>query len=252
MLRVMAVDDDAAALAELTDLLREDPRIEQVTAADGTAEALRGLSRILGAGDRVDAVFLDVRLPGLDGLDFTRLLTGFAAPPLVVFVTAHEDFAVAAFELGAVDYVLKPVRPERLAEAVRRVDETVHRTTEPPARDELVPVELGGRIRLVSRSSITYAKAHGDYVRLYTADGSYLLRTPLVALARRWESAGFIRIHRSTLVAARHISEVRFDGGRAVVQVGEEPLTVSRRHTREVRELLVRRFRQESPAVEQH
>jgi DNA-binding LytR/AlgR family response regulator len=252
MLRVMAIDDDAAALDELTVRLRGDPRIEQVTEAGGAAEALRSLSRILVAGDRVDAVFLDVRMPGLDGLDFTRLLTGFAAPPRVVFVTAHEDFAVAAFELGAVDYLLKPVRPERLAEAVRRVDEAVHRTTEKPALDEVVPVELGGRIRLVSRASITYAKAHGDYVRLHTAEGSYLVRTPLIALARRWEGAGFIRIHRSTLVAARHISEVRFDGGRAVVQVGEEPLTVSRRHTREVRELLVRRFRQEPQAAESH
>jgi DNA-binding LytR/AlgR family response regulator len=249
MLRVMAVDDDAAALAELTCLLRADPRIEQVTEATGAADALRSLSRLLVAGDRIDAVFLDVRMPGLDGLDFTRLLTGFAAPPRVVFVTAHEDFAVEAFELGAVDYLLKPVRAERLAEAVRRVGEAVHRTVEAedgrPALDEVVPVELGGRIRLVSRASITYAKAHGDYVRLHTAEGSYLVRTPLVALARRWEGAGFIRIHRSTLVAARHISEVRFDGGRAVVHVGEEPLAVSRRHTRAVRELLVRRFRKE-------
>jgi DNA-binding LytR/AlgR family response regulator len=253
MLRVLAVDDDAVALGALSLLLREDPRIEQVTEAGGAAEALRGLSRLLIAGDRIDAVFLDIRMPGLDGLDFTRLLSGFAAPPRVVFVTAHEDFAVTAFELGAVDYVLKPVRPERLAEAVRRVDEAVRRTAstaEAAPLDEVVPVELGGRIRLVSRASITYAKAHGDYVRLHTADASYLVRTPLIALAKRWENAGFIRIHRSTLVAARHISEVRFDGGRAVVQVGEEPLTVSRRHTRQVRELLVRRFRQEQQAAE--
>ncbi|MGH3389403.1 MAG: LytR/AlgR family response regulator transcription factor [Actinomadura sp.] len=252
MLCVMAVDHDAAALAELACLLRADPRVDQVTEAAGAAEALRSLSGLLVAGDRIDAVFLDVRMPGLDGLDFTRLLTGFAAPPRVVFVTADENSAVTAFELGAVDYVLKPVRAERLAEAVRRVGEAVRRTAEEtegrPALDEVVPVELGGRIRLVSRASITYAKAQGDYVRLHTAEGSYLVRTPLVALARRWEGAGFIRIHRSTLVAARHISEVRFDGGRAVVHVGEEHLTVSRRHTRAVRELLVRRFRQEPHA----
>jgi DNA-binding LytR/AlgR family response regulator len=195
-------------------------------------------------------VFLDIRMPGLDGLDFTRLLSGFAAPPEVVFVTAYDNCAVAAYELGALDYLLKPVRPERLAEAVRRVDEAVHRTAPPgeaaadrPPDDEIVPVELGGRTRLVPRREVTYVEAHGDYVRLHTAEASYLLRMPLAALARRWEAAGFIRIHRSTLVASAHVTELRFDGGRAAVQVGEELLPVSRRHTRQVRDLLVRRFR---------
>jgi DNA-binding LytR/AlgR family response regulator len=250
MLRVLAVDDEVPALEELLYLLREDPRIEQVGGAGDAAAALRDLSRMLVAGERLDAVFLDIRMPGLDGLDFTRLLTGFATPPEVVFVTAHDDCAVAAYELGALDYLLKPVRPERLAEAVRRVDEAVHRgaptedgAPDRPAQDEMVPVELGGRTRLVSRRTVTYVEAHGDYVRLHTGDGSYLVRMPLASLAKRWEAAGFIRIHRSTLVASAHISELRFDGGRAAVQVGTELLPVSRRHTREVRDLLVRRFR---------
>lgn len=269
MLRVLAVDDEVPALEELAYLLRADPRIERVTDASDSAVALRNLSRMLVGGERLDAVFLDIRMPGLDGLDFTRLLTGFAAPPLVVFVTAHDDCAVAAYELGAVDYLLKPVRPERLAEAVRRVAEAVHRAipaspdgnggpagdaaappgpgSSDPSRDEVVPVELGGRTRLVSRQAVRYVEAHGDYVRLHTADGSYLVRMPLAALARRWEAAGFIRIHRSTLVASAHISELRFDAGRATVQVGEDLLPVSRRHTRQVRDLLVRRFRQGRP-----
>ncbi|WP_067478306.1 LytR/AlgR family response regulator transcription factor [Actinomadura hibisca] len=254
MLRVLAVDDELPALEELVYLLREDLRIEQATGASDAAAALRDLSRMLVAGERLDAVFLDIRMPGLDGLDFSRLLTGFAAPPEVVFVTAHDDCAVAAYELGALDYLLKPVRPERLAEAVRRVDEAVHRALPPedadaerPAEDEMVPVELGGRTRLVSRRAVTHVEAQGDYVRLHTGDGSYLVRMPLAALARRWEAAGFIRIHRSTLVASAHIRELRFDGGRAAVQVGDELLPVSRRHTREVRDLLVRRFRTGDP-----
>jgi hypothetical protein len=93
------------------------------------------------------------------------------------------------------------------------------------------------------RSTVLYVEAHGDYVRLHTSEGGYLIRMPLVVLAKRWEAAGFIRIHRSTLVSAGHITELRFDGGRATVQVGDELLPVSRRHTREVRDLLVRRFR---------
>jgi DNA-binding LytR/AlgR family response regulator len=248
MLRVLAADDEGPALEELTYLLRRHPRVSTVRAAADAAEALRDLGRMIRDGERLDALFLDICMPGLDGLDFTRLVTGFADPPAVVFVTAHDEFAVTAFELGAVDYLLKPVDPGRLGEALRRVEETVHREVSEPAAeaDEMIPVELGGRTRLIARAGVTHAEAHGDYVRLHTREGSYLVRVPLATLAERWGPAGFIRIHRSTLVAAAHISELRFDDGRAVVQVGERPLLVSRRHTREVRDLLVRRFRQEA------
>ncbi|MFI0484638.1 LytR/AlgR family response regulator transcription factor [Actinomadura sp. 9N215] len=249
MLHVLAVDDERPALEELTYLLRKDPRVGRVSCAADASSALRDLSRMLVEGDRLDAVFMDIRMPGLDGLDFTRLLTGFAAPPHVVFVTAHDDCAVTAFELGALDYLLKPVRPERLAESVRRVAEAVDRAAPaqpgPEGRDpedEMIPVELGGRTRLVSRRAVTHVEAQGDYVRLHTADGGYLVRMPLSALTKRWEGAGFIRIHRSTLVASAHITEVRFNGGRAAVQIGDELLQVSRRHTREVRDRLVRKF----------
>jgi DNA-binding LytR/AlgR family response regulator len=248
MLRVLAADDEAPALEELTYLLRRHPRVQMVRPAADAAEALRDLGRMITEGDRLDAVFLDIRMPGLDGLDFTRLVTGFADPPAVVFVTAHDEFAVTAFELGAVDYLLKPVDPGRLSEAVRRVEQAVHRDTaaDEPEPDEMIPVELGGRTRLIPLAGVTHAQAQGDYVRLHTLDGSYLIRVPLAALAEKWGPVGFLRIHRSTLVAAAHISELRFDDGRAVVQVGDRPLMVSRRHTREVRDLLVRRFRQEA------
>ncbi|TDC78075.1 LytTR family DNA-binding domain-containing protein [Actinomadura sp. 7K507] len=248
MLHVLAVDDERPALEELTYLLRRDQRIGRVSCAGDASSALRDLSRMLTEGERLDAVYLDIRLPGLDGLDFTRLLTGFAAPPPVVFVTAHDDCAVTAYELGALDYLLKPVRPERLAESVRRVAVAARRTGPAPdedlrdAEDEMIPVELGGRTRLVSRRSVTHVEAQGDYVRLHTADGGYLVRMPLSALTKRWEAAGFIRIHRSTLVASAHVTELRFDGGRAAVQIGDELLQVSRRHTREVRDRLVRKF----------
>jgi DNA-binding LytR/AlgR family response regulator len=247
MLRVLAADDEAPALEELTYLLRRHPRVQTVHPAADASEALRDIGKMITDGDRLDAVFLDIRMPGLDGLDFTRLVTGFADPPAVVFVTAHEEFAVTAFELGAVDYLLKPVDPARLSEALRRVEQAVHRdaTGSEPEADEMVPVELGGRTRLIPVTAVTHAMAERDYVRLHTLDGSYLVRVPLAALAERWRPLGFIRIHRSTLVATAHISELRFDDGHAVVQVGDRPLTVARRHTREVRDLLVRRFRQE-------
>jgi DNA-binding LytR/AlgR family response regulator len=123
MLRVLAVDDELPALDDLVYLLGRDPRVESVEQASDGGDALRTLGRAMDGGQRLDALFLDVRMPGLDGLDVARVVSRFAAPPTVVFVSAHDDFAVRAFDLRAVDYLLKPVRPERLAEAVRRVAE---------------------------------------------------------------------------------------------------------------------------------
>lgn len=242
MLRLLAVDDEVPALEELAYLLRQDARVEHVTTAADGVTALQDMVQMIGAGDRLDGVFLDIRMPGIDGLDLARLVGGFPSPPKLVFVTAHEECAVQAFELEAVDYLLKPVRAERLAEAVRRL-EAASAPAADAAQDDVIPVELGGRTRFVPQQAVWYAEAKGDYVRLHTVDGSYLVRMSLAALERRWAEAGFIRVHRSTLVAARHVSELRFEGGRVMLTVGTETLLVSRRHTRQVREQLVRQHR---------
>ncbi|MEU6730355.1 LytTR family DNA-binding domain-containing protein [Nonomuraea wenchangensis] len=243
MLRVLAVDDEVPALEELAYLLRQDDRIEHVsTAADGVA-ALQDMVQMIRGGERLDGVFLDIGMPGLDGLDLARLVGGFPSPPRLVFVTAHEEWAVQAFELEAVDYLLKPVRAERLSEAVRRLEAAAAPAAAEPAQDDVIPVELGGRTRFVPQQAVRYAEAKGDYVRLHTVDGSYLVRMSLAALERRWSQAGFLRIHRSTLVSARHVSELRFEGGRVTLTVGGEQLPVSRRHSRQVREQLVRQHR---------
>ncbi|MGH3342511.1 MAG: LytR/AlgR family response regulator transcription factor [Carbonactinosporaceae bacterium] len=238
MLRVLAVDDELPALEELAYLLRGDPRVGAVHTASGAAAALRVLD-----AERVDALFLDIKMPGLDGLDLARALGQFAAPPVVVFVTAYDDFAVGAFDLQAVDYVLKPVRMERLGEAVRRVSEAVDGGVprEAPDADETVAVELAGVTRFVPRSDVRYVEAAGDYARLHTARGNHLIRVPLAVLEERWRRAGFVRIHRSHLVALRHVQELRLDGGRLTVRVGDDLLPVSRRHTRQLRDLLLGR-----------
>jgi DNA-binding LytR/AlgR family response regulator len=242
MLRVLAVDDEEPALEELAYLLRQDRRVERViTACDGVA-ALQDMVQMMGGGERLDAIFLDIRMPGLDGLDLARLVGGFPSPPKLVFVTAHDECAVQAFDLEAVDYLLKPVRAERLSEAVRRLEVAASPTPE-PGQDDVIPVELGGRTRFVPQQAVRFAEAKGDYVRLHTDDGSYLVRMSLAALERRWAEAGFIRVHRSTLVSTRHVSELRFEGGRVTVTVGTEVLQVSRRHSRQVREQLVRQHR---------
>jgi DNA-binding LytR/AlgR family response regulator len=236
-LRVLVVDDEAPALAELAWLLRQHPRVGDVVTAQSAAEALR----LLDEHD-VDAVFSDIKMPGLDGLDLARVLARFSRRPQVVFVTAYDEHAVDAFELNAVDYVLKPVRDDRLAEAVRRVVDA-RGTSSPPVEEDTIAVELGGRTRFVPRSEVRYVEAQGDYARLHTAEGSHLVRVPLTSLEDEWRDAGFVRIHRSLLVALGHVEEVRMDAGRCTVLVGGDELVVSRRHTRELRDLLVRRSR---------
>jgi DNA-binding LytR/AlgR family response regulator len=233
-LRVLVIDDERPALDEVAFLLERDDRIAEVHATDSPTEALRLLQQL-----EVDAVFLDVQMPGLTGIELAQVLSRFKTPPVAVFVTAHEQHAVDAFELNAVDYVLKPVRAARLAEAVRRVLAATR--TEPP--EEQVPVERGGVTRFVPISRIRYVEAEGDYARLHTADGSYLVRVPLSQLEVEWADAGFVRIHRSLLIATAHVDEVRMDGGRCSVVIGDQHLQVSRRHTRELRDLLVRNAR---------
>jgi DNA-binding LytR/AlgR family response regulator len=239
MLRVLAVDDEAPALCELAYLLREDKRVEHVaTAPDGMA-ALKDMVRMIGTGERLDGVFLDIRMPGLDGLALAGLVEGFPAPPRLVFVTAHEECAVQAFDLAAVDYLLKPVRPERLALAIGRLSAAVAAPADMGPGD-VIPVELGGHTRFVPQESILYVEAQGDYVRLHTAEGNYLVRMSLAELERRWADSGFLRVHRSTLVAIRHVTELRYEAGRILLQIGDQSLPVSRRHARQVRERLIR------------
>jgi DNA-binding LytR/AlgR family response regulator len=247
---VLAVDDEPPALDELAYLLQVDPRVAAVRTAGDAVTALKVLE-----SERVDGVFLDIRMPGLTGLELARVLGRFADPPPVVFVTAYDDAAVEAFSLRAVDYLLKPVRAARLAEAVGRVLEARASAAAPapaaPAEPSTLAVELGGVTRFLQVSDVRHVEAHGDYARLHTATGSHLVRVPLAALEERWAPAGFVRVHRSYLVSMAHISELRVEpgGGHAVV-VGTGPgavvLPVSRRLSRELKDRLVHRARREA------
>lgn len=238
-LRVLVVDDEAPVREELDYLLGRDPRVAAVRTASSAADALKLLD-----AEPADALFLDIRMPGLGGLDLARMLSRLRVPPRIVFVTAHDEHALEAFDLCAVDYLLKPMRQERLAEAVRRIDDSLGATTTSEVEpDETIAVELGGVTRFVPRSEVRYVESQGDYARLYTASQSHLVRVPLTTLEERWAAAGFVRIHRSHLVALRHIDEIRSESGRCTVRLGDDVLQVSRRHTRELRDRLVLRSR---------
>lgn len=234
-LRTLVVDDEQPVLDELVWLLGRDSRIDTVDTANSGTQALRRLE----SGD-IDLVFLDIAMPGLTGIEIARLLGRFKNPPKIIFVTAHDQHAVEAFELDAVDYLLKPIREERLRESVRRAADT-----ETPQRDpeDTIAVELAGVTRFVSRSQVTWAEAQGDYVRLHLLDGStHLIRASLSSICDEWGEAGFVRLHRSAAVNRAHIREVRMSGGRADVIVpegdGTTALQVSRRHMRDLRELI--------------
>jgi DNA-binding LytR/AlgR family response regulator len=233
-LRVLAVDDEVPALDELTYLLRRDDRVAAVHSSATSTEALDLLHR-----ENVDAVFLDIAMPALSGLELATVLSRFEVRPAVVFVTAHSEHAVEAFDLDAVDYVLKPVREDRLRAAVRRVEEWQARGHDDEPNDA-IPVERAGVTRLVQRSEVAYVEAQGDYARLHTAEGSHLVRLSLSTLEERWAEAGFVRIHRSVLVALGHVDEVRTEEGRCTVVVEGTELPVSRRMTPGLRDRLRR------------
>jgi DNA-binding LytR/AlgR family response regulator len=241
-LTVLAVDDEAPALDELAYLLERHADIGTVFRADDATSALRELNR-----RPIDAIFLDINMPGLSGIELAGVLANFSHRPAVVFVTAHDDKAVAAFDVGAIDYLLKPIRQDRLDEAVRRV--LAARAAEPAEAggdDDVIPAELGGVTHLVPRDSIGWVEAEGDYARLHSASGSHLVRIPLSTLETRWRDRGFQRVHRSYLVALRLVTGLRTSGGGVVVRLranGASPaveLPVSRRQARELRDRVVR------------
>lgn len=245
-LRVLAVDDEPPALDELAYLLRADPRVATVNTASDVADAFR----VLRDND-VDAVFLDIRMPGLDGMELARVLSRFARPPAIVFVTAYDDRAAEAFDLGVADYVRKPVQADRVAESLRRVLAARLVPAHPAVSgqrdrqdDPTIPVELAGTTRMLPRSAVQWVEAQGDYARLHTVDGSHLVRIPLATLAERWGEAGFVRIHRSYLVQLKLIGELRLTNNGYVVLIGDRELPVSRRHTRELKDRLVRAAKQ--------
>ncbi|KAA9166797.1 response regulator transcription factor [Amycolatopsis acidicola] len=258
-LLVLAVDDEPHGLSLLVESLQNNPHIGRVFTAVDASEALRLLAsddpQLLERKDRglpaIDAVFADLQMPGLSGMEMARVFSALNPAPVLVFVTGHASEAVNAFDLGAVDYLLKPCNQNRLDRAVERVLDKLRSTPAPsgespaapakPDDDEVIPVELAGTTKLVPRSSVRWVEAQGDYARLFTTDGnSHLVRIPLTQLEERWEKAGFVRIHRSFLVALNLITELRMGQGGYQVVIGndEKLLPVSRRHTRELKDRL--------------
>ncbi|GAA1508025.1 DNA-binding LytR/AlgR family response regulator [Agromyces terreus] len=239
MISVLIADDEQPAIDELAFLLAQDPRIGAVHQASSGSEAIRLLTR-----EPVDAAFLDIHMPGLNGFDLARALQRFEHRPALVFVTADEEGALEAFDLAAVDYLLKPVRTERLQRSVTRIVEAMKapsaRTGPVPtvSAPEMIAVTLGSTTRMIRRDEVRYVQAQGDYARLHTEEASYLVRVPMADLERQWADAGFVRVHRSYLVSLAHLSRIRLGADRPSVTVAGAELPVSRRLLPGLRERL--------------
>ena len=237
-MRVLAVDDELPALEDLVRMLEASPAVDRVESAASAEEALVAL----GDGAAIDAVFLDVRMPGLGGLELARVLRRFERSPAIVFVSAFDDAAVDAFELAAVDYLVKPVSRARLDEAIERAARRATPAEPAAAEDETLAVDAlrGGGTRLLPRSSVLYLQAHGDYVRVASSEGRYLVRARLSELEERWAGHGFVRVHRGFVVNLRRAVEVRprLNGTAVLVMADGAEVPIARRQVGELRRKL--------------
>ncbi len=254
-LTVLAVDDDGAALAKLVRGLGSSGLVDRVDSAGGAQQALMML-----LDSPFDALFLAVQMPGFSGLALARVLQHFAHPPAVVFVTADESAAVEAFELDAVDYLVKPVTPARLHAALERVavGSESATTAEVPAEaagpDEgvvLLDNSHGGGTRLLARSSILFLEANGDYIRVHADEGRFLLRARLTDIEFSWESFGFVRVHRGYIVNLRRATEMRapLNGAVMIVMADGSEVPISRRQVGELRRRLATQWHPGHPSV---
>lgn len=238
-MKFLIVDDEHLARERLKELIRRGGGDHILLEADNGVSAIE-----LAQSERPDTVLLDIRMPGMDGVETAYHLSRLEAPPAVIFTTAYDDHALAAFDAGAVDYLLKPIRAERLQEALRkarmisraRTEELRHDIPQPRSRTH-VSVKGHGRIQLIPVGEIRYLRADQKYVCAGCAGREVLLDEPLRDLEQ--EFAGrFLRIHRSTLVALNYLETLEGlpDGSMQVRLRGvDQPLAVSRRHVPEVR-----------------
>ena len=242
-LKILAVDDERPQLQDLARLLSSSPMVEAVECASDGHDAL-----LKASAQPYDAIFLDVRMPDLDGLELARVLRRFASPPQLVFVTAYDSAAVDAFELRALDYLLKPVARQRVEKALERVASAVSATEQAtgeansspptPREGDVIAVAnvRSGSTRLIPRTSILYVQSHGDFVRIVVEDGRYLLRATLTDVQRRWEQFGFVRVHRQYVANLNNAVELRpLFGGTAVLVFSDgRTIPVARRHVAEL------------------
>jgi len=215
-MNVLIVDDEPLARAGMRMLLEEEPAITAIAEARNGAEAVEAVK-----GRRPDLMLLDVQMPEMDGFGVLEALGAQHMPP-VIFVTAHDKYAIQAFEVNAIDYLLKPVTRERFQQALARVRERVsiqgldnrhvlsllQQLSAPPKYLARVALRAAGKITFVNIEDILYVQAAENYVQLHLKASRHLLHVPIATLEASIDPQMFLRIHRSLIVNVRHVQEL--------------------------------------------
>lgn len=248
-LKTLIVDDEAPARSELRYLLEKIPNVQVIGEASNATEALELIKAL-----NYDLVLIDIQMPGLSGLDVVAAIKELPNVPAVVFVTAFGEYAVKAFELDAVDYLMKPLDEERLIHTIGKVEKrlsavqpaTVVKQEVPQEKSvidiERIPVESRGKTLLLPMREIVYISSRNDIVFIHTADNTFITRFTLKTLEERLASKSFLRVHRGYIVNLRHVIEIVPMYGRSYVlkvrcnQQNEIP--VSRRRGQQLKAML--------------
>jgi two-component system LytT family response regulator len=238
MIHTVVADDEVLARQKLRQLLRNEPEIDVVGEGANAIETIE-----LVRATKAELLFLDIQMPGMDGFDVaTELCSSNLTPkPHIIFTTAHDQYALRAFEIHAMDYLLKPFTQERLSSAVERARKEILLDKQHPAGNGAagpagshyttrIVFKSRGRIVFLPVSDIRWITAEENYVRICTQTETHLLRETMARLEEKLDPDMFLRVHRSSIVNLQHVKEVRTeaDGEYSVVLVNGEKLTMSR------------------------
>jgi two-component system LytT family response regulator len=249
-MRTLVVDDEPLARERLRSLLQSEPDVEFLGECANGREAVEAIKNL-----KPDLLFLDVQMPVLDGLGVVEEI-GAEQMPAVVFVTAYDRYALRAFEIHALDYLLKPFDRERFQQALRRARERVQQTRSADVSERLVAlledggrggpkpaerlvIKTGGRVFFVKTEDVDWIEAAGNYARVHVGTEAHLLRETMNALEERLDAEKFLRIHRSTIVNIERIQELQpwFHGDYVVILHDGTQLTLSRGYRQKIQEL---------------
>ena len=233
-IRVLVVDDEPLARSNILHLLRGNPDVEILGECDSAPAALDAIRT-----QKPDLVFLDVRMPEYDGFDILEML-GAEVPPAVIFVTAYDQYALKAFETGALDYLLKPFNNARFARALERAKERIARRREAPTRMDHLTIKNAGSVIFLPTADIDWIEAADYYASLHVGPKTHLLRRSMNDLESDLDPSLFCRIHRSTIVNLDRVRELRFDSDAEyeLVLVDGTKLRLSRRYRKDLQERL--------------
>lgn len=202
-IRCLIVDDEPLALDVLESYLADDSELELVGRAENALEAAEILRK-----HKVDIIFLDIHMPEIDGISFFKSLTN---PPLIIFTTAYSEYAITGFELNALDYLLKPISPERFAQAVGKAREYFSirnqaQVGNPEIEEDSIFIKANQKQQKVSFSNILYVEAFADYVKIFTPEKRLVTLQTMKNMEQKLPTDRFCRIHRSFIVGLKHVS----------------------------------------------